>query len=168
MKCELSFFIIIFNWSIIDLQCHVSFRCTAKWFSFIYIIYIYTHTYILFFFLLFFWLRWVFVTAHGLSLVAASRGCSSLRASRCGGFSCCRARALGTRAPVVAAHGLSSCGLWALDHRLSSCGAWALLLHGMWDIPGPGLEPMSPALAGGFLTTAPPGKLQYTHISFFR
>ena len=24
--------------------------------------------------------------------------------------------------------------------------------------PGPGLEPMSPALAGGFLTTAPPGK----------
>ena len=29
----------------------------------------------------------------------------------------------------------------------------------MWDLPGPGLEPVSPALAGGFLTTAPPGKL---------
>ena len=28
----------------------------------------------------------------------------------------------------------------------------------MWDIPGPGLEPVSPALAGGFLTTGPPGK----------
>ena len=28
----------------------------------------------------------------------------------------------------------------------------------MWDLPGPGLEPTSPALAGGFLTTAPPGK----------
>ena len=28
----------------------------------------------------------------------------------------------------------------------------------MWDLPGPGLEPESPALAGGFLTTAPPGK----------
>ena len=28
----------------------------------------------------------------------------------------------------------------------------------MWDLPGPGLELMSPALAGGFLTTAPPGK----------
>ena len=27
----------------------------------------------------------------------------------------------------------------------------------MWDLPGPGLEPMSPVLAGGFLTTAPPG-----------
>ena len=32
------------------------------------------------------------------------------------------------------------------------------MLRGMWDLPGPGLEPVSPALAGGFLTTAPPGK----------
>ena len=30
----------------------------------------------------------------------------------------------------------------------------------MGDLPGPGLEPVSPALAGGFLTTAPPGKSQ--------
>ena len=28
----------------------------------------------------------------------------------------------------------------------------------MWDLPGPGLEPMSPVLAGRFLTTVPPGK----------
>ena len=28
----------------------------------------------------------------------------------------------------------------------------------MWDLPGPGLEPVFPALAGGFLTTAPTGK----------
>ena len=28
----------------------------------------------------------------------------------------------------------------------------------MWELPGPGREPVSPALAGGFLTTAPPGK----------
>ena len=28
----------------------------------------------------------------------------------------------------------------------------------MWDLPGPGLEPVSPALAGGFLTTVPPQK----------
>ena len=53
---------------------------------------------------------------------------------------------------------LSSCGSQALECRLSSCGARAFLLCGMWDLPGPGLEPMSPALAGGFLTTAPPGK----------
>ena len=31
------------------------------------------------------------------------------RASHCGGFSCCGARALGARASVVVAHGLSSC-----------------------------------------------------------
>ena len=28
----------------------------------------------------------------------------------------------------------------------------------MWDLPGPGIEPVPPALAGGFLTTGPPGK----------
>ena len=28
----------------------------------------------------------------------------------------------------------------------------------MWDLPGPGIEPGSPALAGGFLFTVPPGK----------
>ena len=28
----------------------------------------------------------------------------------------------------------------------------------MWDLPRPGLEPVSPALAGGFLTTVPAGK----------
>ena len=34
------------------------------------------------------------------------------------------------------------------------------MLCGMWHLPGPGLEPMSPALAGGFLTPVPPGKPQ--------
>ena len=76
------------------------------------------------------------------------------QASHCGG----RARALGAWAPVVVAHGLSSCGSRALEHRLSSCGARAQLLRSMWDLPRPGLEPVSPALAGGFLTTASPGK----------
>ena len=42
--------------------------------------------------------------------------------------------------------------------RLSSCGSWAQLLRSMWDLPGPGHEPVCPALAGGFSTTAPPGK----------
>ena len=50
-----------------------------------------------------------------------------------------------------------------VEHRLqtrrfSSCGSQAQLLCGMWDLPGLGHEPMSPALAGGFRTTAPPGK----------
>ena len=42
--------------------------------------------------------------------------------------------------------------------RLSSCGSRAQLLCSMWDLPRPGLEPVSPALAGRFSTTAPPGK----------
>ena len=47
------------------------------------------------------------------------------RASHRGGFSCCGAQALGTRASAVVAHGLSSCGSRALERRLSSCGARA-------------------------------------------
>ena len=34
----------------------------------------------------------------------------------------------------------------------------------MWDLPRPGLEPVSPALAEGFLTTTPPGKSQHKGI----
>ena len=39
-----------------------------------------------------------------------------------------------------------------------SRGAQASLLCGMWDLPSSEIKPVSPALAGGFLTTAPPGK----------
>ena len=54
-------------------------------------------------------------------------------------------------ASLVAEHRLQT-------HRLSSCGSRAQLLRGMWDLPRPGLEPASPALAGRLSTTAPPGK----------
>ena len=54
-------------------------------------------------------------------------------------------------ASLVAEHRLQT-------RRLSSCGSRAQLLRSMWDLPRPGLEPMSPALAGRFSTTAPPGK----------
>ena len=97
----------------------------------------------------FFWLLWIFVAVRGLSPVAES-----------GGFS------------LVAVWGLlSSCGMWAshcsgssclgtraLEYGLSSCGTQTLLPHGMWNLPGPGIEPMSPTLAGRFLTTGPAGK----------
>ena len=78
------------------------------------------------------------------------------------------------------ARAFSSCGEWgplfiavrgpltvaaspAAEHRLqtrrlSSCGARAQLLCSMWDLPRPGREPVSPALAGRLSTTAPPGK----------
>ena len=54
-------------------------------------------------------------------------------------------------ASLVAEHGLQM-------RRLSSCGSRTQLLRSMWDLPRPGLEPVSPALAGRFSTTAPPGK----------
>ena len=78
------------------------------------------------------------------------------------------------------ARALSSCGKWGplliavrgpltiaaslvAEHRLqmrrlSNCGPRAQSLHGMWDPPRPGLEPVSLALAGRLSTTAPPGK----------
>ena len=72
---------------------------------YIYIKYIYfLYIYIYFFN---FWLRGVFVAARR----AGATLCCGARASHCGGFSCCRALALGAQASVVVARGLSSCGL---------------------------------------------------------
>ena len=53
----------------------------------------------------------LFVVVHRLLIAGASL--------------CCGTWALGVQASVVGAHGLSSCGLWALERRLSSCGARA-------------------------------------------
>ena len=58
---------------------------------------------------------------------------------------------LTTAASLVAEHRLQT-------RRLSNCGSRAQPLRGMWDPPRPGLEPVSPALAGRPSTTAPPGK----------
>ena len=35
----------------------------------------------------------------------------------------------------------------------STCGAQVQLLSSLWDLPGPGVELVSPAFQGGFLTT---------------
>ena len=53
-------------------------------------------------------------------------------------------------ASLVAEHRLQT-------RRLSNCDSRGLL-RSMWDLPRPGLEPVSPALAGRFSTTVPPGK----------
>ena len=45
-----------------------------------------------------------------------------------------------------------------VEHRLKSCCTWASLFCGMWDLPRPRIEPVSPALAGRFFTNEPPGK----------
>ena len=65
-------------------------------------------------------------------------------------------RLLGAWALVLAAYELS-CGTWSLGHRLSSCSTWTLL-HCMYNLPGPGIEPVSPALSGGFSSTVQPRK----------
>ena len=87
----------------------------------------------------------------GFSLVVASRGYSSLGAWTRGHMD------------------FSSCSSWVPEHRFSSFSAWALFLCSMWDLPGPGIEPMSPALAGSFLSTVPAGKsldwLQFSSVS---
>ena len=103
-------------------------------FFFLNFIYLFIHLFIS-------WLCWVFVSVGGLPLVAASGGHSS---SRCAGLSPSRPlllRSTGSRrsGSVVVAHGPSCSG---------ACGI----------LPEPGLEPVSPALAGRFSTTAPPGK----------
>ena len=60
-------------------------------------------------------------------------------------------RPLTIAAPPVAENRLQT-------RRLSNCGSRNQPLRGMWDPPRPGPKPVSPALAGRFSTTAPPGK----------
>ena len=86
-------------------------------------------------------LCWVFVSVRGLSLAVASGDHSS---SRCAGLSLSRPLSLRSTGSRRAGSAI--------------CGSRAQLLHGMQDLPRPGLEPVSPALAGRFSTTAPPGK----------
>ena len=71
----------------------------------------------------------------GLSLVAASRGCSVVRHV---GFS--QQERL----------------LWCVG--FSSCGAQVQLLSRTWGLPGPGIKPVSTVLIGEFLATVPLGK----------
>ena len=47
------------------------------------------------------------------------------------------------------------------------CGKRVLLPCGMWNLPRSGIEPESPALAGRFFTTDPPGKLAIIIIRVF-
>ena len=90
----------------------------------------------------------------------------------CRGFSpvvrsegCCLAAVPGRltgAAPCLVEHGLrstrASVGAAAgLGRRLSSCGGRAQVCS-TWGLPGSGIEPVSPALAGEFFATELPGK----------
>ena len=84
------------------------------------------------------WLSWVFVVAHR----RLSR--CNVRPSRCGGVSCCGAQPRG----------------W----RLQGLCTRASLLHGSGNPPGPGIKLVSPASAGGFSPTVPPGEFDVDHV----
>ena len=77
-------------------------------------------------------------------------------------FSCCGECGLLSSWDAQVSHrsGFCCCGAWAL-------GTQTQLLSDMWNPLGPGIEPMSPALAGRLPCTAPPVKSvvnnAYTH-----
>ena len=93
----------------------------------------------------------------GFSPVASPSG--RVGASHRGASLVAEHRLAGTWALAGAARGS---GLWPLDSgaRLRSCSGWARLLLGIWTLPGPGVELVSPAPAGGFFATEPPGRPQ--------
>ena len=88
-----------------------------------------------------FMMCWVFVSVRGLISSCGKRGPLFIAVRG----------PLTIAASLVPEHRLQT-------RRLSNCGSRAQLLRGMWDLPKPGLEPVSPALAGRLSTTAPPGK----------
>ena len=53
-------------------------------------------------------------------------------------------------------------GFRSFSSQAHDCGAQAKLLRDMWLLPGTGIEPVFPALAGRLLTTRPPGKSSYS------
>ena len=90
----------------------------------------------------FFQLHWLLFAACRLSLVAVSRGLSP-----------------------VAVHQLLTVVASVRENRLQALGTRSLELccmtqlpYGTWDLPGPEIQPVSLALADGFLTTEPLGK----------
>ena len=87
----------------------------------------------------------------GFSLLAASRGCSLAAVH---GLLIELASLV---KQVLGCSGFGSCSFRTLEQRLSSCGSGAQLFSSMWNLPRAGIEPVSPALEGEFLTTGPPG-----------
>ena len=79
-------------------------------------------------------------------------GCGA-QASHCSDFSCCGAQPLGHVGFSSYCIQLSSCSSRVLEHGLSNCGSMGLLLLSIWSLPQLQLEPVSPALVDGFLTT---------------
>ena len=82
------------------------------------------------------------------------------------GLRCCMQAFSGCSAWVSDCRGFS---LRSTDSRvwLGNCDPQSLLSHSMWNPPRSGIKPMSSSLAGGFLTTGPPGKFYIFLFLFF-
>ena len=92
-----------------------------------------------------FWLRGVFVTAQGFSLVVVSWGSSSWW------YTCFSLQWCLLLPPTGSRHtDVSNCGPRALDLELSTGGVWALLLHGCQIFLAKGLNPCSLCLQVDF------------------
>ena len=83
---------------------------------------------VFFFFFFFSQLCWVFPYCSSAERMVTHQLCGAW--VDCGGFSCCRAQAVGAQASVVKAHGLSSCGWWTLELRLE---LWHTGLVALWQ-----------------------------------
>ena len=96
---------------------------------------------------------------RSLPLVAESRDRPScgLRASLCGGLSRQNTDSRTHRLQQLRRRGLEAV-VPKLQHRFNGCGTQPYMLCGMWNLPGPGIAPTSPALADGLFTTKLPGK----------
>ena len=82
----------------------------------------------------------VFVAACWLVLVAVSRGYSLVAVL---GLLMAVA-SLVAQQKALRLPSFSSCGSQALEHRLNSCGARAVLLNGVCDLLGPGIDERYP------------------------
>ena len=98
----------------------------------------------------------LFLAALGLRCCGWTFSSCSAWTSYCSGFCCCRASAPGSR-------GFSSCDSRAPESGFSGHGPRDWFLRGMWNLPGSGIEPVSPALTGGLLNTGSPGKSYFTY-----
>ena len=94
-----------------------------------------------------------------------SRGCSLLYVGfSLQGFPCCyRLKVHGLPKLQHAGSAVVTCGFQQLQLKSSRARAqqlcaWALVALHMWDLPNPRIKPMSPALAGRFLSTVSPEK----------
>ena len=108
------------------------------WYIFVPWLLTYMYLFIIIDFILIFLPALGLLAACELSLLAVSEGYSLVaEAFHCSDFSCCWA--------------------WAVEYvGFSSCDAWMPCC--MWNLPQPGIKPVSSLLAGRLLTTGPPGK----------